>query len=89
MGARMKGLPLSWRFFVQPGEIAEMRIIFPTPNVDTRQVFVIKSGARLHIDDARDDSCKIFASKDLGRKGGKESDRFSFLRTDEVPFMPS
>lgn len=44
---RVAGIDL----FVQPGEIAEMRIIFPTPNVDTRQVFVIKSGARLHIDD--------------------------------------
>jgi len=37
--------------FVQPGEVGELRIIFPTENVDERQSFVIKGGANLHIDD--------------------------------------
>ena len=30
--------------FVRPGETTEMRIVFPTPNVDERQVFLISGG---------------------------------------------
>ena len=30
--------------FVRPGETTEMRIVFPTPNVDERQVFLIRGG---------------------------------------------
>ena len=37
--------------FVQPGEVGELRIIFPTENVDERQSFITKGGARLRIDD--------------------------------------
>ena len=35
--------------FVKPGETTEMRIVFPTPNVDERQVFLIRGGG--HIDE--------------------------------------
>jgi len=37
--------------FAQPGGISEVRILFPTANVDERQVFVIRSGASLGMDD--------------------------------------
>lgn len=37
--------------FVQPGEIAEMRVVFPTANVDERQTFVINRGTSLSIDE--------------------------------------
>jgi sugar/nucleoside kinase (ribokinase family) len=37
--------------FVQPGEISEIRVVFPTANVDERQAFVVKAGANLHSDD--------------------------------------
>src|SRR5512137_2612186 len=30
--------------FIKPGETAEMRIVFPTPNVDERQGFLIRGG---------------------------------------------
>ena len=35
--------------FVKPGETTEMRIVFPTPNVDERQGFLIRGGG--HIDE--------------------------------------
>jgi sugar/nucleoside kinase (ribokinase family) len=35
--------------FVKPGETTEMRIVFPTPNVDERQVFLIRGGG--HVDE--------------------------------------
>jgi sugar/nucleoside kinase (ribokinase family) len=37
--------------FVQPGVVGEIRIVFPNANVDERQSFVVKGGARLRIDD--------------------------------------
>ncbi len=37
--------------FVQPGEIGEIRVVFPTASVDERQAFVVKTGASLHVDD--------------------------------------
>jgi sugar/nucleoside kinase (ribokinase family) len=37
--------------FVRPGEVGEIRIVFPTVDVDERESFVIKGGANLHIDD--------------------------------------
>ena len=37
--------------FVQPGEITEMRVVFPTANVDQRQAFLIKSGEPFAISD--------------------------------------
>jgi sugar/nucleoside kinase (ribokinase family) len=38
-------------FFVKLGETLEMRIVFPTANVDERQTFVINRGASLSIDE--------------------------------------
>ena len=35
--------------FVKPGETTEMRVVFPTPNVDERQGFLIRGGG--HIDE--------------------------------------
>ena len=37
--------------FVRPGEIADIRVVFPTANVDERQPFVVKVGASLRSDD--------------------------------------
>lgn len=37
--------------FLQPGEISEVRIVFPTANVDQRQVSVIKSGEHFTLGD--------------------------------------
>lgn len=35
--------------FVRPGDIMEIRVVFPTANVDERQTFVLKDGTALHI----------------------------------------
>lgn len=40
--------------FVKPGEIVEYRVVFPTPNVDLRQPFLVKAGDDLTIDDVPD-----------------------------------
>ena len=37
--------------FVQPGEIARYRVVFPTANVDQRQAFLIKGGEHFAISD--------------------------------------
>lgn len=37
--------------FLRPGEITEMRIVFPTANVDERQVFLIKGSGCFYIQD--------------------------------------
>jgi sugar/nucleoside kinase (ribokinase family) len=37
--------------FVQPGEIAQYRVVFPTANVDRRQVFLTKGGERFALSD--------------------------------------
>lgn len=40
--------------FLKPGEIAEYRVVFPTPNVDHRQPFLVKAGDDFTIDDIPD-----------------------------------
>ena len=37
--------------FVQPGEITQYRVVFPTANVDERQTFLIKGGGHFAISD--------------------------------------
>jgi hypothetical protein len=37
--------------FVQPGEVRQHRIVFPTANVDQRQIFFIKRAKHFAIDD--------------------------------------
>ena len=40
--------------FVAPGEIVEYRVLFPTPDVDKRQPFLLKAGDDFTIDDIPD-----------------------------------
>lgn len=40
--------------FLRPGEISEYRVVFPSPNVDQRQPFLVKDGDDLTIDDLPD-----------------------------------